>query len=258
MILDWVGVGLLDHPQRRSKGRGRGSAKALFSPEQRHLFNVLVDQHAHIGDDGSQTAGRFATLVNIPVWLWLQSVEGIPLRQVRKAMTTFVNAYGVVSTARAQHSARELLDQLAHPHATAKAKKHFAQIVAAAAKKGTFDREEFLHAAWSVIDPADTGIVTTPQAAVIGDLATAFEARYEAVNHLEHLADTDYQRARWIYNQNWNDSMRLNAIQPTATIDDLYAQFPESTLEQRVNEACNDLLTLLGVGVLYARDHPSN
>jgi hypothetical protein len=256
LITDWISLGLLAHPQRQPLGRGKGSDKALFSSAQRELFNVLIDQR-HRTLNGKPTASRVATLANVPVWLWLQFTEGIPLEQIRKAMTTFRDAYYRVSQHRASYSARLLLEQIAHPDAKPKDKKHFLKVISLGATSGEFRRGEFLDAARRVIDPHKSGIVISPHAAVIEDTATAIEARYAAVPLLvdDRLTDTDYERARWIYRQSWNDYTHVNTAQPTATLEDLYKQLPRSTLEQRVNEACNDLLTLLGMGVLYARDH---
>jgi hypothetical protein len=255
MILDWVGEGLLDHPQRQPLGRGKGSDRALFSSSQRELFNVLIDQRDRTVD-GKPAVRRLATLTNVPVWIWLTaSDEHVPLRQVRVALRTYVRTYHRASERRATVSSRELLTRLAHPESTAKDRHAFTRVVSLAAGSGEFDRVAFLDAARRVSDPHNRGVLVSPDAALLNELATEIEARYIGGAVLEEFTDTDYERARWIRRQTWNDYTGT-LRRPTETGDDIYEQLGPPTLEQLVNDACNDLLTLLGMGVLYARDHP--
>jgi hypothetical protein len=256
MITDWIGLGLLDHPTRQSLGRHRGSAKALYSPNQRQLFVALLDQRNRT-TDGQRNVRRVVTLTNIPVWLWLTAGDSyVPRRQVRIAMRTFTNAFFRVSETRGNHSARELLDQIAHPNARPRDRRHFIQVTSRGATSGTFDHTQFLAAARAVIDPLNTGLVTSAQAAIIDDLATAIEARFAAISIFDQLSNNDYERARWIYRQSWSDYARTRTVQPHAAPDEIFEQLPNPTTQQRINEACGDLVTLLGMGVLYRRDNP--
>ncbi len=84
LVTDWVGLGLLDRPTRRGRGRGRG-IEATWPENQLRLFLVLLGHRrrgVHVGP-----------LANVPVWLWLAWGEDyVPLRQARRALSTWLAA----------------------------------------------------------------------------------------------------------------------------------------------------------------------
>src|SRR5450759_5370395 len=86
LITDWVARGLLDHPHRRSRGRGHGSTKAVYSAHQRELFAVLLAHRAQ--------AGRTSPLTAIPIAIWVYWGDHyVPLRQARRALATWLDAH---------------------------------------------------------------------------------------------------------------------------------------------------------------------
>ena len=94
LIYDWVEKGLLDHPERRTRGSG-GSDKALWSSNQRNLFRIL------------------ATLCNVPVGMWLLwGDEYVPVRQVQRALRTWAGNSVKVSWTTARRQAREIVNTL--------------------------------------------------------------------------------------------------------------------------------------------------
>ena len=87
LLTDWVGEGLLDHPTRRSLGQGNGSAKALWSVQQRNLFRVLVARRP-----ASKT---IRPLQEIVITLWMRSPlvgrELVPTSQVARAVARWAS-----------------------------------------------------------------------------------------------------------------------------------------------------------------------
>jgi hypothetical protein len=83
LIRDWVALGLLDEPATPGRGRGRGRSSGTWAKAQAGMFLWLlsVPRRGRVRD--------IATLCNIPVHFWLIGVEGVPFRQVRRAMETW-------------------------------------------------------------------------------------------------------------------------------------------------------------------------
>ena len=106
LITDWVSKGLLDRPTVRGLGRGKGTVAAW--PESQHrLFLVLLEKRREVK--------RTATLCNIPVSVWLLwGDEYVRLRQVRRALNTWVDTHGTSNHTKAKFAAEQTLVQLDH------------------------------------------------------------------------------------------------------------------------------------------------
>lgn len=84
LIDDWVAAGLLDRPESRSRGR-YGRTPGTWDENQLRLFLSLLAVRVR--------TKAVADLCSIPVWLWLWwGDDYVPLRQVKKAMTTWATA----------------------------------------------------------------------------------------------------------------------------------------------------------------------
>ncbi|HEX9518403.1 MAG TPA: hypothetical protein VF940_19765, partial [Streptosporangiaceae bacterium] len=104
----------LDNPQKRSAGKGHGSAQALYPANQRNLLLTLL--HHRSGNNISSVA-------RIPVGIWMYwGDEFVPLRQARRALMTWLGDPRV-SLQRAREAARAILGQIDSPHATARARR---------------------------------------------------------------------------------------------------------------------------------------
>ena len=108
LIADWVAIGLLD--KGTARGRGKGKGKDYLWPEnQAQLLLVLLNKRPE---------AKRSTLCNLPVALWLIWGDAyVPLRQVRRALATWADGWGLVSGSRADRTARDVLDQFDHPDA---------------------------------------------------------------------------------------------------------------------------------------------
>src|SRR4051794_28252688 len=81
LILDWVSAGLLDRPERRGLGRGKGSV-ATWPIVQAEIFLALLRQRHEVK--------QIAALCKLPVWCWLYYGDcTVPLRQVQRAILTW-------------------------------------------------------------------------------------------------------------------------------------------------------------------------
>jgi len=206
LIDDWVSHGLLDQPVRRGLGRGRGSV-AGWPPNQVKLLERLLRARA--------TARRVKTLCNIPVWLWLAwGDEYVPLRQAKKALTTWAQGssttpWGHTRTA-AQAAAIGLPSSVG-----AKARRMVGRLLTEALERGTLDEVRLVQ--------------TLAKAPDAESLVRVLRARFTALEAISSIDDDTYLEARASY----------RALNPPKRAGD-----PD--LEERMTNACLDLLTLIG------------
>ncbi len=105
LVYEWVGLGLLDHPQRRSRGSLGGSEKAIWPWTQRNLFRLLVDKRPQLK--------TLAALCNVPVAIWLGWGESyISTGQVRRALRTWAVRRGKSPSRLLGSKTRHLVDFL--------------------------------------------------------------------------------------------------------------------------------------------------
>lgn len=148
-ITDWVQKGLLDQPRRQSKGRSKGSDKALFPQDQRDLLLALLKRR------GGEKA--IANLLRFPIAVWLYwGDEYVPTRQALRALTEWARRYGTSSQARARFGVEGLVDQLAHPEASDTARRGLQRtlMLAATSRKLPSDLEARIS---EVVDPKGEG-----------------------------------------------------------------------------------------------------
>jgi hypothetical protein len=240
LITDWASLGLLDRPDGRGLGRGRGK-HYTWAPQQGNLFLAVLQKHKTV---------KRPILANIPVGIWLLfSDEYVPLRQVRRAVKTWVNAYGTVSFARAKTGAQQTLLQLHHPDSSDEDREQLRRLLTQAGRTGAVDINELRNATSRVLDPHGSGVVRGPPGLLTTDAyVQIITTRIEGVQSLDTAPDDEYYHARNMYRSTNPTSDQLRApIEPISTPLTARKLAPAgSGLQAAVNNACLDLITLLG------------
>ena len=253
LITDWVTKGLLDRPRVRGLGRGKGTV-ATWPESQRRLFLLLLDKR--------DAVSRSATLCNIPVTLWLFWGDAYaPLRQVRRALKTWVDAYGAVSHTKAKSSAEKTLLQLDHPNAREQDRVQLRLLLTQSAKTGRFDKAAVAELARRVADPHETGLARGPWGLLDANaLATLLHARITALANLDNASDDAYRQARDLYRNTGPTDARLRDPQEAQAFlsnPGLRYRTTFKSIEAAVNDACIDFITTLGFSLLTPPFSPS-
>jgi hypothetical protein len=247
LIDDWVQRGLLDSPQRKGRGRGRGVA-SLWSEEQVQLLLLLLGKREEL-------PGRsLGPLYNIPVALWLLwGDQYASTFQVRRAVEGWLGAYGRTALRKARAVARQHLEQLTHPDAEREFRDYaFEELLAAI--RGTPDLAHLRDAIGWLFDPHDEGRAMGPPAAALTpeNLVRLIEARLLAWQKLDSVSDEQFRIARLSYNTSLRDYQRdLPTLAEDAELGHL---FDDLTVSGVINRACLDLLTHLGLGLLSRKE----
>jgi hypothetical protein len=239
LITDWVSIGLLDHPEARGLGRGRGK-EYTWPREQRSLLLTLLAHHGTV---------RRPVLCNIPVGIWLLFGDPyVPLHQVRRALGTWGTTYGKVSFTRAKQGAEQTLLQIDHPEATATDRERLRLRLTQAGKTGMVDRADLANLAQRVMDPHGSGIVRGPHGLLDTDASVRLIlARIEGFTAIKTAPDDHYYAARRTYLATNPTSAELRApLEPNPRRAD--PRTLQTGFEAAVQwHACVDLMTLLGL-----------
>jgi hypothetical protein len=245
LITDWVDKGLLDRPRVRGLGRGKGTS-ATWPDEQLELFlQLLVKRH-----DGAR---RAATLSNLPVMLWLVFGDDYAsLRQIRRALTTWTDAYATVKHGRAERTSLALLAQVAHPDARESDKLDFELLITNAAKTGALDLNALEVVGAKVIDPKRTGIARGPFGMLDTDtLIRTLDFRITGLANVQ-APDAVYEQARQLYRGTRATEARVRdpqAAHAALTNPAVANRTTLASLGVALNEACLDLVTLIGMTI---------
>jgi hypothetical protein len=241
LITDWVSIGLLDHPAARGLGRGRGK-EYTWPREQRNLLLTLLAHHGTV---------RRPALCNIPVGIWFTFGDHyVPLGQVRRAANTWAATYGRVSFTRAKQGAEQALLQIDHPDASATDRERLRRALTQAGKTGRVDRVRLAHLARRVMDPHRSGIARGPHGLLHTDAYVRLTlARTEGLTAINTAPDDHYYAARRTYLATNPTSGELRApLEPNPRPSDSRTPAPQQDgSEAAVNDACVDLITLLGL-----------
>ena len=188
---------------------------------------------------------RVITLCNIPVGMWMYfGDQYVPLRQVRRALTTWSASYTYVSEAAAKRGARRLADQL--PKTRRAARTELIDVIAKAAYLGKVDRPILVDALAAALDPDQSDRTVGPVGATLtpDSYADLIEARLLAATTLDEIPENVFRRARL------TQIRALDAYvqhQPELATDPKLGHiFTPATLEQLTQNACVDLLTTVG------------
>lgn len=236
LLRRWVQLGLLDQPDRVGLGRGRG-IRATWSANQARLLLELLKAQAR--------SGTIAGLCHLPVWLWLRwGDDYVPLRQVRRALSTWRNFATNPSWAGAGRTASVVVAAISAPETRRSVRKRLREVVADQATGG-FNRAELLRAARDAVDGKKSP--RGPEAAPL-DAQTYVRlvaARFDALGRLADVSDAEFDGAREAY--------RLGNAVYNREQADLAANHDTGHLfgvrgpEEEIRDACMDLVTLLGM-----------
>jgi hypothetical protein len=255
LITDWVELGLLDQPERRGLGRGKGSAKGTWSADQAGLFVDLLMLRQRPDDPVSHVAG----LANVPVagWLWMGDLV-VPLRQVRRALATWCGRHRTrkrPATAQTKSVVREIVKQVENPHARKRDREALRQLLTTTLEQRTLDPGGLRASIERVFDPHQLGRTLGPpevpfSAATAAHLLTAQATGYLA---LDTFTDEEFEHARLIYLAGRRE---YAVLQPAlaANRNGSPLRFEEEPLDA-LNNACRNLLLILGLGRLSPARH---
>ncbi len=248
LVRDWTEAGLLDSPQRRPRGKGHGSFLALYPANQRMLLLTLLH---HRPDNG------IASLARIPVGIWMYwGDEYVPLRQARRAFMTWLGDPRV-SQQKAKDSARALLGQLDNPAASTAARRQLIQVVADVAYTGRADFEVLERAVRDVFEPDSVRVrraLGHPAAPITADsVIDLIRARLAAVGllHAGTVSDESFVQARQAHLMVFHEYIGQQPVLARSAPQHLPSIYERPNWEAMLNSCCSDLLTVLGLEILY-------
>lgn len=240
LITDWSSLGLLDHPVRRSKGKGGGRGATYLYPTTQHDLFLSLLQHRGSG----QGVARL-TVIPVGVWLlWGDEFIGLP--QVRRALSTWVGGVPWERSAeRAQQMAKKAVRELAEPNADPEAKAALEAALANVVFNRHFDKERVSPLVRAVVDPKGIGRRHGPIGQSVEEVTESLGSLITGMTTFERAGNGAFIEARMRYRQTvagyTADWPRLS---PSATLGSL---FERPSLEFFMNRACRDLLTHLGL-----------
>lgn len=249
LIRDWTQAGLLDRPRRRPAGRGRGSAPALYSVNQRKLFVTLLDKR--------DESPRIPSLARIPVWFWMYwGDDYVPLAQARRAFMTWLDDH--TSLAHAEATARAVLKQFADRNATRSARRRFIELLTEINYTGHIEDPDELEQAWrDVFQPGATHIdkaVGDLRAPITVEAAVqAGQARALAAQNLRDgkISDTALRHARQAHLVHYAEYAQNQATYAAKVPPNMTNMFEKATVEDAVNNCCRHLLTAIGLETMF-------
>jgi hypothetical protein len=248
LVRDWTENGLLDYPDKRPAGRGQGSRPALYPATQRMLFLTLLHHREGNG---------IRRLARIPVGIWLYWGEAyVPLSQARRAFMTWLGNPGV-SKEHAKATAKTILDQIAHPDATPKARRELLGVLTDIGYTGRFTTEPLEQALRRVFEPGHGQIrraLGHPDAPITTDaFIDLVRARFTATLRLNagKVSDEDFLQARRAHLIHYADYARRQPLFAASVPQPAAGMYESADLETALNQCCSHLLTTIGLAALY-------
>jgi hypothetical protein len=253
LIRDWTQAGLLDSPRKRPAGKGHGSRQALYPAAQRELFLTLLHHRAGNG---------IKSLARIPVGIWMYwGEEYVPLRQVRRAMTTWMGGDPRVSMKRAKEIAHQILRQMDNPDATTTARTALLNTLTRllyTTKAGEEpDFEQLERAVRDVFEPGHGQIrraVGHPAAPMTTESMIALaKARATAVRLLvnDQVSDAEFIQARHAHLLSYAEYATHQRELAASAPPDHHDMYEPVTAELALNACCGHLLTSIGLAHLH-------
>jgi len=239
LVTKWVEIGLLDRPYKPGRGRRvGGSHPGTWSYEQLHLFLALWRQYP---------IRTIADLCNVPVFMWMYwGDDYVPLKQVRKAMNTWLARIKHVPRRAADDSAEKMLTTIEGKR-PGRAKR---ELLAEALRSQPPDLEQARsvlvtkeRAPYGTIAAASGRTVDVDPELVMGLLG----GRVAAEEQLTKLPNYLFEWARLF---NLYASGLYLQDQPSLAADSRHGRlFPERKVEDMIWHACADLLTNVGASL---------
>lgn len=241
LVTDWAGLGLLDEPQRSSRGEGGGRGPVYEWPEpQFALFLLLLTKRSEVN--------RVAPLCLIPVGVWLYGInDWVPTRQVRRALKTWWGGSGEVGQKqRSERSARILVETF-FPKKRSKAKTALHRAIAESIYVGHFDVARIERLLQPLIPESEFGswgpIQFTPEQVV-----QIMAAVMGAAKRLDEVSDATLERARIMQQQAMLGYQQdFRQLRADSTISSLVE---EPTMQFILQNSCPHLLVALGLLLL--------
>jgi len=252
LIRDWTERGLLDYPQKRSAGKGHGSAPALYPASQRNLLLTLLQKRPDNNISG---------LAKIPVGIWMYwGDDYVPLRQARRALMTWIGDPRT-SRQRAREVARAILGQIDSPEATPRARRELLDVLTQANYTGRLDFEQVERTIRAVFEPDYRNEIRKaighPSALVMTDsMISMMKARLTAVSDLTagNVTDETFIQARDAHLFAYAEYVARQPILATASPPGTRQLYDPVTAGGTLNNCCSDLLLAIGLETTYPAD----
>jgi hypothetical protein len=259
LIRDWTQQGLLDRPQKRPAGRGRGSEQAIYPASQRNLLITLLDK---------RPGNNIASLARIPVSIWMYWGEQyVPLRQAKRALVRSladtesspdpVRDAKRTSRQRAAQVARGMLRQLDNPAATPEARREFLDVITDSASSGQPDLDAIAAAIRAVFEPGYKNIhrvIGHPAAPLLADsVIISIQARITAISALlgDQVDDDDLTSARDAHLFHYADYAARQPYLAAASPAGRPSLYEPVTGEDAISNCCGHLLSAIGLQIMY-------
>ena len=246
LIRDWTQHGLLDHPRKRSAGKGHGSAPALYPASQRNLLLTLLHHRA---------GQSISSLARIPVGIWMYwGDEYVPLRQARRALMTWLGDPRS-SKLRARETARAILGQLDNPRATPQARRDLVDVLTDVSYTGRPDFERMEQAVRAVFEPGSTTVrraIGHPAAPVMTESMIGItKARLAAVSALTagKVTDEALFQARDAHLFAYAEYAARQPVFAAASPPGMPQLYAPVTAEDTLSNCCGNLLSVIGLEI---------
>lgn len=249
LIHDWVQIGLLDHPQRRTRGGSGGSDKALWPWTQRNLFRLLAEKRPGVKS--------VWTLCNVPVGLWLLwGADYVPAHQVQVALQTWAGSSVKVSWTTARRQARQLTDFLDDLDATRGQRSRLIEALATVAYNGpaaALDLHDIVEDIFDVFDPdhQDRPMGAPGAAVTAHELVSMLESRARGLLAAKTATVQQLEQVRILFHNSQAEYLaqrpqfEAQAYRPEDAA--VFSQPP--TYETLINQACSSVCAILGLTV---------
>ena len=245
LVRDWTAKGLLDAPQRRPSGRGKGSRPALYSPSQRMLFLTLLHHRQQASIPG---------LARIPVALWLYfPTASVPSTQAQRSFTTWV-ADPRSSLSEARRLAAETTSQLTSPKASVSSRRTLEAFLANIAYRGKLDNEAALRNAIRDVFEPDFGCISRslghPSAPLSTDaVVDIIRAKIEGMRLVsgELISAADFERAGHLQRETTAEYVRDHPSMAAEPWGQPVALYEVPSVQWLVEQSCSQLLTIIGM-----------
>ncbi|MFF3312936.1 hypothetical protein [Streptomyces sp. NPDC002952] len=264
MVTSWVEDGLLANPEPR-KTSAHGSDPRVFPPEQRELFTRLLAARER------SPLGRIPqrSLIRVVLYLWLMDDTIVLTPQARRAWRTHARATGQTTAVRRSENVRAIVEQVAHPSATARQRRIAQVVLTEGERTGRMDIERLttvltdLASPWPVqpgsprierARPGPFGPVSVQHHIVM------WKARQQAIRRLRHeeIDETELDRVRAVYRPMWADYKARRPTMAASGAGEFTAYFAEpDTMEGRAIEAVDAFVSTLAgeLGLIEAASH---
>ena len=245
LVHDWIGLGLLDHPIRRSKGRTGGSDKSIFPWTQRNLFRLLAQKRHEVKG--------IAGLCGVPVVLWLWwGDEYATTSQVQRALATWAGHVVKVSWQSAQRQARQATEFFDDFGASRDQRQRLTQSLAEIAYAHQLSDEDALaRAVAEVFDPARDGRTFGAGGAMgnVESVVALIAGRLRGMERFRQRTSLrELEQARAIYR---NTRMEWAKLRPGLAEQRVRSKdavlFKPETIQDLFDHACSELALIVGL-----------